>query len=122
MVILVVDDDDTIRLMCRRVLERRGHEVFEAAGGKAGLALCRSFRPDIVLLDGLMPDMDGFSCCRALLQLIPDLTVVMVTGLTEADTAAQIKAAGAVDYVTKPIDWPQLLETIQRYQRSAPVN
>lgn len=116
MVILVIDDDDTIRLMCRRVLERRGYEVFEAEGGEAGLVLCQSLRPDMVLLDGLMPDMDGFSCCRALLELIPDLAVVMVTGLTEADTEAQIKAAGALDYVAKPIDWPGLLETIQRHQ------
>lgn len=115
MVILVIDDDDTMRLMLKRVLARQGFDVVEAASGEAGLALCRSLRPDAVLLDGLMPDMDGFQCCRALLALIPSLPIIMVTALNDATVAAQVRAAGAVDYVAKPIEWPQLLKTLKRH-------
>ncbi|MEB3336713.1 MAG: response regulator, partial [Leptolyngbyaceae bacterium] len=68
--ILVVDDDKTMRLLLRRVMEQEGYQVTEACNGHQGLDAFMRVKPDIVLLDAIMPEMDGFSCCSHL-QLLP---------------------------------------------------
>jgi class 3 adenylate cyclase len=108
--ILVVDDDPVTRSMLSRNLEQNGHQVSTAEGGSQALDLVRSESFDVILLDVLMPHMDGFEVLEQLkgdpkLRHIP---VVMVTGLDDVDSAVRCIELGADDYLSKPID-PVLL-------------
>jgi diguanylate cyclase (GGDEF)-like protein len=114
--ILLVDDDAVIRLRLRRFLEQEGYEVAEAQNGIEGLAAYSCLHPDIVLLDALMPEMDGFGCCMHL-QRLPGGTrtpVLMITGLEDRESVDQAFEAGAVDFVTKPIHWAVLRQRVRR--------
>lgn len=114
--VLVVDDDAFMRLQLRRAMEKEGYQVVEATNGAQCLEDYSRLHPDIVLLDALMPVMNGFTCC-AKLQALPggDRTpVLMITGLEDEESVAQAFAAGATDYVTKPIHWAVLRQRVKR--------
>ncbi len=114
--ILLVDDEKTIRTQIRRFLEKGSYQIIEANNGEEGINACIRFQPDIVLLDGMMPIMDGFECC-AQLQSLPgaDHTpVLMITGLDDQVSVDRAFAAGATDYVTKPIHWAVLRQRVRR--------
>ncbi len=109
--ILIVDDESSARTALATLLRREGFEVRDASDGAAALAKCTSFRPDLILLDIVMPGMDGFEVCRHI-KATPEtrLTpVVLITGLSA--TADRIKGinAGADDFLSKPIDFNELL-------------
>jgi PAS domain S-box-containing protein len=115
-IILVVDDDHLVRRQLCELLQAAGYRVLEASSGEEALAICTQQQPDMVLLDALMPGMDGFSCC-AQLKSLPggDRTpVLMVTGLAEQESIEKAFAAGAADFITKPIKWPILRQRVQR--------
>lgn len=114
--ILIVDDDPFIRAMLRRYLEKELYNVIEACHGEEALTICRRLRPDIVLLDALMPVMDGFTCCQQLQQMpMGDrIPVLMITGLEDEVSVDEAFAAGATDYVTKPIHWAVLRQRVRR--------
>ncbi len=121
--ILIVDDEPTIRLLLRVAMQKEGFRVIEASNGVECLAQFKQERPDIVLLDAVMPEMDGFSCCAALQDLSdklrPDLEerfpapVLMITSLDDSQSVEQAFAAGASDYVTKPIHWALLRHRVR---------
>ncbi|MGB3205595.1 MAG: response regulator, partial [Crinalium sp.] len=114
--ILVIDDDLVMRFQLRQAMENEGYQIIEAADGKEGLEMFTRFAPDIVLLDGKMPVMDGFTCC-SLLQTIPGgLTtpILMITGLDDQASVDQAFAVGATDYITKPIHWAVLRQRVKR--------
>ena len=114
--ILVIDDDKLMRLQLRRAMEQFGYQVAEAGDGEEGLAAYSCLHPDIVLLDAIMPIMDGFTCCN-LLHKLPggDRTpVLMITALEDADSVDLAFEVGAVDYITKPIHWPVLSQRVRR--------
>ena len=113
--VLVVDDDPAQRDLVSRFLERQGFVPHLAADGEAGLAMARRVRPRAILLDVMMPKMDGWSVLSALkaddeLAAIP---VVMVTFLHDAGLGA---ALGAADYLTKPIHWDKLKQVMDRFR------
>ncbi|MEO1131907.1 MAG: response regulator [Cyanobacteria bacterium J06639_1] len=112
--VLVVDDDELLRLVIRDLLEMAGYRVAEVADATAGIEWCRTARPDLVLLDALMPEMDGFDCCRHLRSLFPasELPILMLTALSDAGTADRVAAAGATGYVAKPFKTQLLLDRI----------
>ncbi len=114
--VLVVDDERFMRLQVRQVLQREGFEVFEAETGGDALARLDSVRPDLVLVDGLMPDMDGVDCCRRILATpgYAHLPVLMITGLDDRASIDQAFAAGALDFVTKPVQWDVLRHRLRR--------
>jgi PAS domain S-box-containing protein len=116
--ILVVDDDKFMRLQLRRAMEQAGYQVVEAADGEEGLAAYAKLHPDIVLLDALMPVMDGFTCCHRLhMQTDSHSTstpVLMITSLDDQESVDRAFAAGAVDYITKPIHWAVLRQRVRR--------
>jgi two-component system cell cycle sensor histidine kinase/response regulator CckA len=108
--ILVVDDDGMIRRMVRRVLESKDYAVEEAEDGAQALSAFERLQPDIVLLDIMMPEMDGFATL-ARLQALPggDRTpVLMITALDDKASVDRAFEAGAADYITKPIHWDVL--------------
>ncbi|MGB3297055.1 MAG: histidine kinase dimerization/phosphoacceptor domain -containing protein [Phormidesmis sp.] len=115
MLILVVDDEPTTRLLLRVAMQKEGFEVIEASNGKESLARFREHRPDIVLLDAIMPEMDGFSCCTALQEISGKMPVpvLMITGLDDAASIERVFAAGATDYAAKPIHWPLLRQRVR---------
>jgi putative two-component system response regulator len=109
--ILLVDDESGARLALAMLLRREGFEVHEANNGEEALAQCASFRPDLILLDIVMPGMTGFEVCRRV-KATPEtrLTpVVLITGLTQTEDRIKGINAGADDFLSKPIDMNELL-------------
>ena len=120
--ILIVDDEPTIRLLLRVAMEKEGFRVIEARNGVECLALFSQVQPNIVLLDAVMPEMDGISCCAALQDMADKLSadsetasipVLMITSLDDSQSIEQAFAAGATDYVTKPIHWALLRHRVR---------
>jgi PAS domain S-box-containing protein len=114
--ILVVDDDDVMRMQLKDLLQQAGYEIAEARDGEEALNLYNQVQPDMVLLDALMPRMDGYTCC-AQLQTLPGGTetpVLMITGRYDRESVEQAFAAGATDYITKPVQWQVLLQRVRR--------
>jgi class 3 adenylate cyclase len=110
-VILVVDDNDENRDMLARRLSRQGYEVLTAAGGQAALETLRARAVDLVLLDVLMPDLDGYAVLRQL-KADPDfrdIPVLMISALDELDSVVRCIQLGAEDYLNKPFE-PVLLQ------------
>ncbi|MDX6544743.1 MAG: hypothetical protein QOG02_517, partial [Gaiellales bacterium] len=121
--ILLVEDDATIREMTRLSLERDGFRVETAGDGRAGLAAFLAAPPDLVLLDVMLPGLDGVSVCRTIREssVVP---VVMLTARTDAVDVVLGLEAGADDYVTKPFQ-PSVLAArlravLRRATRSEP--
>ncbi|MBW4523053.1 MAG: PleD family two-component system response regulator [Scytolyngbya sp. HA4215-MV1] len=114
--VLVVDDDSTMRILLRRAMEKQGYRVAEASNGQECLEIYTRLRPDIVLLDAMMPIMDGFECCLQL-QKLPEANrtpVLIITGLEDKASVDRAFEVGAADYVTKPIHWPVLCHRVRR--------
>jgi len=113
--ILVVDDDAPIRLLCRVNLEAEGMEVVEAEDGEDGLEKARSTHPDVVLLDVMLPQLDGWRVAEALLE-DPDtgkIPIVFLTARAELRDQARGLEIGGVDYITKPFNPLELAEVIR---------
>lgn len=105
--ILIVDDDPASRLLMRSCLEKEGFEVIDAADGLIALDQFERHQPDAVLLDVMMPNMDGFDCCHELRKK-PDgdnTPVLMVTGLDDIAAIHKAFNCGATDFISKPINW-----------------
>jgi two-component system cell cycle sensor histidine kinase/response regulator CckA len=113
--LLVVDDDANTRLLTRTALEPHGFRVAEAPDGATALALCQKVLPDLVLLDVMMPGMDGYQTCAALRRLpgAEDLAIVMMTGLEDLESISRAFQAGVTDFVTKPLNWILLRYRVQ---------
>ena len=113
-VVLVVDDDAAQRDLLTRFLQRQGFTVRTANDGRAGLDLARALRPRAILLDVMMPQMDGWSVLSALKAdpLLADIPVVMASFVNEPGMAASL---GASDYLLKPIEWDRLKDVIGRF-------
>jgi DNA-binding response OmpR family regulator len=113
--VLVVDDEPMTRNMLRMILSYAGHEIYEAEDGLDALQKIEQYSPDLVILDVMMPNMDGIDVCKALRknEKTSNLPVVMLSARTNpADVEAGL-AAGANKYLTKPISRKQLLEEVQ---------
>ncbi len=105
--VLVVDDDTSMRLLARLSLEKEGCEVEEAEDGLKALSMLETLKPDLILLDVLMPEMNGFEVCKRVRELPgrEQIPVCMMTGLDDTESINQGYQAGATDFITKPINW-----------------
>src|SRR5436853_2729454 len=121
--VLVIDDEPPIRLLCRVNLEAEGMEVLEASDGPTGLEKARNDEPDVVLLDVMMPGLDGWQVAE---ELIDDdrtgtIPIVFLTARAEARDRARGLDVGGIDYVTKPFNpvelAPLVRELISRVER-----
>ncbi|MGH7588114.1 MAG: response regulator [Gemmatimonadota bacterium] len=115
--VLVVDDEPTARELMARHLTRAGFRVVQAASGRAGLEAARAERPDVITLDVLMPEMDGWEVLKEL-KSDPDLADIPVIMATITDQRNLGIALGASEYLTKPIDRERLAAVLTRYTRS----
>ncbi len=117
--VLVVDDDADALRMIQRALGSGATRVRCVATGAQALAAIDAAPPDAVLLDVLMPGMDGFETCRQLRVRHPELPVIFMTGLGETEHVVRGFEVGANDYVTKPVSAPQVLARLQAHTRTA---
>ncbi|HEY7207395.1 MAG TPA: response regulator [Gaiellaceae bacterium] len=124
--VLVIDDEAPIRLLCRVNLEAESMEVLEAADGPSGLEQARSEQPDVILLDVMMPGLDGWRVAEELLDdgRTAEIPIIFLTARAEFRDRARGLDIGGVDYVTKPFNpldlaplVESLLERIENGQR-----
>ena len=120
---LIVDDDAVNRLMARAALESVGWGVEEAENGREALAAFQQLHPDVVLLDIMMPEMDGFAACAALRKLSggEHTPVLIMTGLDDYDSITRAYDAGATDFLTKPLNGLLLTHRVRYIARSSRV-
>jgi two-component system, OmpR family, alkaline phosphatase synthesis response regulator PhoP len=113
--VLVIDDEAPIRLLCRVNLEAEGMEVLEAADGPSGLATARAERPDVILLDVMMPGLDGWRVAEELLddERTQGIPIVFLTARAELRDRARGIDLGGVDYVTKPFNPVELAPLVR---------
>ena len=111
--IVAIDDDETIRELIAAALRFEGYKVLQANNGAAGLAMVRAHRPDLVVSDVNMPEMDGFAMLHALRAdpLIQATPVILLTSLQEREHVRSGMTSGADDYLTKPIVFDELRES-----------
>ncbi len=113
--VLVIDDEAPIRLLCRVNLEAEKIEVLEAADGESGLELARAEKPDVVLLDVMMPGMDGWEVAERLFddQSTSEIPLVFLTARAELRDRARGLELGGVDYITKPFNPTELAAVVE---------
>jgi len=113
--VLVVDDEAPIRLLCRVNLEAEKMDVLEAADGEKGLEMARAEKPDIVLLDVMMPGMDGWQVAERLFDdpETRDIPLVFLTARAELRDRARGLELGGVDYITKPFNPTELAKVVE---------
>ena len=114
--VLVVEDDPNIRELLQLYLEKEGYAVTLATDGGQGLEKFRSIRPNLVLLDVMMPVMDGWAVCKAIRE-DGNTPVIMLTAKGETDDKVMGLKSGADDYVTKPFEMKELLARIEAVLR-----
>ncbi len=121
--VLVIDDEAPIRLLCRVNLEAEGMEVLEARDGPTGLEKARNDEPDVILLDVMMPGLDGWQVAEELLDsdVTSAIPIVFLTARAEVRDRARGLDLGGIDYVTKPFNpvelAPLVLALIERVDR-----
>ena len=105
--VLVVDDDDGIRMLLRETMEHYGLSVAEAGSGAEALSVFSTLKPELVILDVVMPEMDGFETCARLRRLPGGeaTPVLMLTGLDDLESVDKAYEAGATDFASKPLKW-----------------
>ena len=119
MKILIVDDDHNFRQVTRVSLSRGGYEVFEASSGREAMNVARQVQPDLILLDILMPGLDGYETCRQLKTspATSHITIIVLTALGDPAVRYKARQAGADDYVAKPVMSQELHERVERLLR-----
>ncbi len=110
--VLIVEDDHNIAELLQMYLEKEGYAVTVAADGGQGLTKFRSIRPDLVLLDVMMPVMDGWSVCRSI-RAESQTPIIMLTAKGETEDKVNGLRAGADDYITKPFEMKEVLARIE---------
>ena len=113
--VLLVDDEPNLRELLRHILELGGSEVVEAEDGLDALEKLKTFVPDIIVLDVMMPNLDGVSLCKMLRAdaTYADLPILMVSGKTQYTAVQEGLAAGANRYLCKPITVDELIQNVQ---------
>ena len=113
--VLVVDDDEVIREAAKQSLSAYGFIVSEAENGAQAIQMLEKLRPDIILLDIMMPEMDGFTATTAIRQMagFKHLPILIMTVLEDMDSINQAYEVGATDFITKPINWTILIKRIR---------
>jgi CheY-like chemotaxis protein len=115
--ILVVDDSFTAIMMCRTILSKRAYDVVTARDGREAIDKALQERPDLILMDVVMPNMDGFQACMRLrtMETTRSIPIFLLTTRGEAESVAQGFASGCNAYISKPLNGPELLAKIKSY-------
>ena len=118
--ILIVEDEANIRELLRLYLEREGYTVLEAENGVEGIKKWKSDKPDMLLLDVMMPVMDGWAVCREI-RAESDVPIIMLTAKGETADRVSCLEMGADDYIVKPLEMPEVIARVRAvFRRMAP--
>jgi len=113
-VVVLADDDPSIRLMVRHVLESEDFDIVEAADGLEAIKAVEKHHPALILLDAVMPGIDGFTTCQQIKEKgHTDIPVMMITGLDDDASVERAYEVGAIDFITKPIKWAVLKHRVK---------
>jgi len=111
--ILVADDEESVRETLVTYLETEGYDLRTADSGVTALKVIEEFKPQVVLLDIRMPDMDGLQCLRSIMKLTPGIAVVVMSGFASEQIARKSLEIGAFEYINKPISFEHLIKVLQ---------
>lgn len=114
--ILIVDDDPDFLFILRHILSRAGYTVISAGSGTECLEKVEKEKPDLVILDVMMPDMSGWDVCRKIKEDFPDMPVSMCSILRELDEIEKSFEYGADRHLTKPLNFGKVLDTVKTLQ------
>ena len=118
--ILIVEDEANIRELLRLYLEREGYAVIEAENGVEGIKMWKSEKPDMLLLDVMMPVMDGWAVCKEI-RAESDVPIIMLTAKGETADRVSGLEMGADDYIVKPLEMPEVIARVRAvFRRMAP--
>ncbi|HEY3401806.1 MAG TPA: sigma-54 dependent transcriptional regulator [Ohtaekwangia sp.] len=120
--ILIIDDEKDLCLVLNRFLSKHGYQVIEANKGRKALELLNEDKPDLILCDFKLEDMDGSSVLKAIKEINPSIPVIIITGYSNIKTAVEVMRLGAIDYVTKPLIPDEILMTIRKALQEPEVN
>ncbi len=112
--VLVIDDEQGIRALLDTLLRRKGYDVIVAESGQKGLECFRRERPDVIVLDLKMPEMDGLTVLRQVRSLDPIMPVIILTGAGTAETEQRVRALGVTEYVEKEFSLHLLGDALKR--------
>jgi diguanylate cyclase (GGDEF)-like protein len=113
-VVVLADDDPSIRLMVRHVLESEDFDIVEASDGLEAIKAVEKHHPALILLDAVMPGIDGFTTCKQIKDKgYTDIPVMMITGLDDDASVERAYEVGAIDFITKPIKWAVLKHRVK---------
>jgi len=112
--VLVVDDAAFMRMRCTKLLTEKGYEVVEAADGLEALRKYEEHRPDIVLLDITMPNMDGVTTLKRIREVDAEAKVAMVTAMGQQSMVIEALKSGAKDFVVKPFNASRVLAAVEK--------
>ena len=122
--VLIVDDDASMRMLLKACIEKGGFAAVEASDGQEAIAVFNRSSPDAVLLDVVMPGMDGFETCAVIRKHAggKHVPILMVTGVDDIDSITRAYEVGATDFITKPINWLILTERVRYMLRASRFN
>ena len=114
--ILIIDDDPDVLETMTAVLETRDYQVLTALSGLEGISKAGKEKPDLIIMDVLMPEVDGFTTCKMIKENkeIKNIPVILLTGTGMIGDLEKGFAAGAIDFMIKPIDWDKLFSRIKK--------
>ncbi len=112
--VLVVDDAEFLRVRITKMLAGEGYEVNEAENGARALELYQQIKPDVVLMDITMPEMDGLTALKSIRGIDPNARIIMLTALGQESVVMEAVKAGAKDFVVKPYDSDRVLQAITK--------
>lgn len=115
--VLIIEDEQNILMALKLCLQRAGHEVITSASGVKGIEAALESKPDLILLDLLLPDMHGVLVCRALKEnaLLCHVPIVVLSAYSEQQAVTAALDAGAAEYVVKPFEPSTLKEMVRKY-------
>lgn len=119
--VLVVDDDEDLAKLVQIILTQEGYDVAWAQNGKVGIEMVDSFGPDLIILDVMMPELDGFSACKKLKDSDKsEIPVILLTGVAEQIRTTDYPLDGvlrsdAEEYLEKPVNPEEILEVVKKY-------
>jgi two-component system chemotaxis response regulator CheY len=112
--VLVVDDAEFLRVRITKMLVAEGYEVNEAENGARALEVYQQIKPDVVLMDITMPEMDGLTALKSIKAIDPGARIIMLTALGQESVVMEAVKAGAKDFVVKPYDSDRVLQAIAK--------
>ncbi|NMB53298.1 MAG: response regulator [Leptolinea sp.] len=112
--VLVVDDAEFLRVRITKMLTGEGYEVKEAENGAKAVEIYQQIKPDVVLMDITMPEMDGLTALKNIRGLDPNARIIMLTALGQESVVMEAVKAGAKDFVVKPYDGDRVLQAISK--------